>query len=153
MKSLLFAARPAVMGKVLGIVYRCIATRLIKKAGFSCAAARTDAISLHSGDRLLWTCSYRRHGLSNGHVRHELKTAYRDGTTHVIFEPLEFSRSRHPASCDISASLHVIARLVALVPKPRSTSLGEWRVRLDQRASCASDCFDHSARPANVHRQ
>jgi len=35
-------------------------------------------------------------------VRYELKTPYRDGTTHVIFEPLDF-----------------ISRLVALVPKPR----------------------------------
>jgi hypothetical protein len=40
--------------------------------------------------------------LNNGHVRYELKTPYRDGTTHVIFEPMDF-----------------IARLVALVPKPR----------------------------------
>jgi len=32
----------------------------------------------------------------------QLKTPYRDGTTHVIFEPLDF-----------------IARLAALVPKPR----------------------------------
>jgi hypothetical protein len=39
--------------------------------------------------------------LSNGHVRYELKTPYCDGTTHVIFEPMDF-----------------IARLVALVPKP-----------------------------------
>jgi len=31
-----------------------------------------------------------------------VKTSYRDGTTHVIFEPLDF-----------------IARLAALVPKPR----------------------------------
>ena len=31
----LFASRPAVMGRVLGIVYRCIATHLISKAGFS----------------------------------------------------------------------------------------------------------------------
>jgi hypothetical protein len=30
--------------------------------------------------------------LSNSHVRYELKTPYRDGTTHVIFEPLDFSR-------------------------------------------------------------
>ena len=37
-----------------------------------------------------------------GKVRYELKTPYRDGTTHVIFEPLDF-----------------IARLAALVPKPR----------------------------------
>ena len=38
----------------------------------------------------------------NGQVRYELKTPWRNGTTHVIFEPLDF-----------------IARLVALVPKPR----------------------------------
>lgn len=31
----LFASRPEVMTGVLGIVYRCIATHLIKKAGFS----------------------------------------------------------------------------------------------------------------------
>ena len=35
-------------------------------------------------------------------MRYQLKTPYRDGTTHVIFEPLDF-----------------IARLAALVPKPR----------------------------------
>ena len=40
--------------------------------------------------------------LRNGKVRYELKTPYRDGTTHVLFEPMDF-----------------IARLVALVPKPR----------------------------------
>jgi hypothetical protein len=37
-----------------------------------------------------------------GKIRYQLKTPYRDGTTHVIFEPLDF-----------------IARLTALVPKPR----------------------------------
>jgi len=37
-----------------------------------------------------------------GNVRYPLKTPYRDGTSHVIFEPLDF-----------------IARLAALVPKPR----------------------------------
>jgi len=42
----LFASRPAIMGQVLGIVYRCIATHLIKKAGFSCATARTGAVTL-----------------------------------------------------------------------------------------------------------
>ena len=35
-------------------------------------------------------------------MRYQLKTPYRDGTTHVIFAPLDF-----------------IARLAALVPKPR----------------------------------
>ena len=38
----------------------------------------------------------------NGQVRYQLKTPWRNGTTHVIFEPLDF-----------------IARLVSLVPKPR----------------------------------
>ena len=38
----------------------------------------------------------------NGNVRYQLKTPYRDGSTHVIFESLDF-----------------IARLAALVPKPR----------------------------------
>lgn len=38
----------------------------------------------------------------NGNVRYQLKTPYRDGTTHVIFEPLDF-----------------MARLATLVPKPR----------------------------------
>ena len=39
---------------------------------------------------------------ANGKVRYQLKTPYRDGTTHIIFEPLDF-----------------IVRLAALVPKPR----------------------------------
>ena len=38
----------------------------------------------------------------SGNVRYQLKTPYRDGTTQVIFEPLD-----------------LIARLAALVPKPR----------------------------------
>ena len=38
----------------------------------------------------------------NGQVRYELKTPWCNGTTHVLFEPLDF-----------------ISRLVALVPKPR----------------------------------
>ena len=40
---------------------------------------------------------------SNGNIRYQLKTPYRDGTTHVIFEPLDY-----------------IAKLAALVPKPRT---------------------------------
>ena len=38
-----------------------------------------------------------------GNVRYQLKTPYRDGATHVIFEPLDF-----------------IARLAALIPRPRA---------------------------------
>ncbi len=39
---------------------------------------------------------------SQGKVRYELKTPYRDGITHVIFEPIDF-----------------IAKLAALIPKSR----------------------------------
>ncbi len=39
--------------------------------------------------------------LSNGNIRYQIKTPNRDGTTHVIFEPLDF-----------------IAMLSALIPKP-----------------------------------
>jgi hypothetical protein len=58
-----------------------------------------------------------------GKVRYQLKTPYRDGTTgdrrsHVIFEPLDF-----------------IARLAALVPKPRVNL-----TRLDVKRSCFSPC-------------
>jgi hypothetical protein len=38
----------------------------------------------------------------SGNIRYQLKAPYRDSTTHVIFEPLDF-----------------IAKLAALVPKPR----------------------------------
>ena len=40
--------------------------------------------------------------MPNAHVRYQFKTPYRDGTAHVIFEPLDF-----------------IARLTALMPKSR----------------------------------
>jgi len=42
----LFARRPGVMGRVLGIVYRCIATHLTKKAGLSRRMAQTGAVTL-----------------------------------------------------------------------------------------------------------
>lgn len=42
----LFASRPAVMGQVLGIVYRCIATHLTRKAGFSRRTAQAGAVTL-----------------------------------------------------------------------------------------------------------
>jgi hypothetical protein len=41
-----FASRPDVMGRVLGIVYRCIATHLIKKAEFSHKTAQAGAVTL-----------------------------------------------------------------------------------------------------------
>ena len=65
----------------------------------------------HQRDKLERLCRYisrpavseKRLALTaNGQIRYELKTPYRNGTTHVSFEPLDF-----------------IAKLAALVPKPR----------------------------------
>lgn len=52
-------------------------------------------------------------------MRYELKTPYRNGTTHVIFEPLDF-----------------IARLSALIPKPKQDPLdGEEKTPMEQRSA------------------
>ena len=83
-------------------------------------AGKVSGFSLHAGvaaradqrDKLERLCRYisrpaiseKRLSLTNsGMVRYHLKTPYRDGTTHVFFEPLDF-----------------LARLAALVPKPRT---------------------------------
>lgn len=83
------------------------------------SAGQAAGFSLHAGvaataqrrDKLERLCRYitrpavseKRLSLTNqGKVRYALKTPYRDGTTHVIFEPVDF-----------------IAKLAALVPKPR----------------------------------
>jgi rRNA maturation protein Nop10 len=84
-------------------------TRVANVAGFSLhAGVATNANERAKLERL---CRYitrpavstkRLSMTRNGQVRYELKTPWHNGTTHVIFEPLDF-----------------IARLVALVPKPR----------------------------------
>ena len=42
----LFASRPQIMGKVLGIVYRVLATHLIHKAGYTHKTANTGSVTL-----------------------------------------------------------------------------------------------------------
>jgi len=86
-----------------------LSTRVANIAGFSLhAGVATEA---YQRDKLERLCRYisrpavsenRLAALSNGYIRYRLKTPYRDGTTHVIFEPLDF-----------------IAKLSALIPKPR----------------------------------
>jgi hypothetical protein len=83
------------------------------------ALAKVGGFSLHAGvsakanqrDKVERLCRYiarpavstnRLERLSDGTICYELKTPYKNGTTHVVFEPLDF-----------------IARLAALVPKPR----------------------------------
>ncbi len=85
------------------------APRVGNVAGFSLHAG--VATRAHERDKLERLCRYiarpavstKRLSLTrNGQVRYESKTPWRNGTTHVIFEPLDF-----------------ISRLVSLVPKPR----------------------------------
>ena len=83
--------------------------RVAKQAGFSLHAG--VCAEIHQRKKLERLCRYiTRPAVSeqriaftpSGNIRYELKSPYRDGTTHVIFEPLDF-----------------IARLAALVPPPR----------------------------------
>jgi hypothetical protein len=82
---------------------------LAKAAGFSLHCG--VAAAAHQREKLERLCRYisrpavaiERLSLTRqGNIRYRLKTPYRNGTTHVIFEPLDF-----------------IARLAALVPTPR----------------------------------
>lgn len=82
---------------------------LAKAAGFSLHA--DVSAKSHQLDKVERLCRYiarpavsthRLERLPDGTLSYELKTPYKNGTTHVVFEPLDF-----------------IARLAALVPKPR----------------------------------
>ena len=83
--------------------------RLARANGFSLHAG--VAANAHQRHKLERLCRYiarpavstERMALTQqGNIRYTLKTPYRDGTTHIVLEPLDF-----------------IARLAALVPKPR----------------------------------
>jgi hypothetical protein len=80
-----------------------------KVAGFSLHAG--VSVKAYQRDKLERLCGYisrppvAAHRLSltpSGKICYELKTPYRDGTTHVVFEPLDF-----------------ISKLAALIPSPR----------------------------------
>jgi len=55
----------------------------------------------------------------NGQVRYELKTPWRNGTTHVIFEPLDIMYRMYGMPWAQGCAGTAISRLVSLVPKPR----------------------------------
>ena len=83
--------------------------QVAKEAGFSLHAG--VAAQASERDKLERLCRYisrpavseKRLSLtSTGNIRYQLKTPYNDGTTHVIFNPLDF-----------------IAKLASLVPKPK----------------------------------
>jgi hypothetical protein len=89
--------------------------------------------------------------LPNGRLRYRLKTPWRNGTTHVIFEPLEF-----------------MARLAALIPVPRANLIhyygvlapaSKWRSSIVPCSSeiesiagvceCEQDSSEKNERPRN----
>jgi len=92
-----------------------VSTRVANIAGFSLhAGVAAEAYQRNKLERL---CRYisrpavsenRLTVLSNGNIRYQLKTPYRDGATHVIFEPLDF-----------------VAKLAALIPKPTTAWMQE----------------------------
>jgi len=96
-----------------------VAPRLQGLEGDPNGAARAGGFSLHAGvdiaphqrEKLERLCRYvsrppvaceRLALTASGDVRYRLKTPYRDGTTHIVLEPLD-----------------LMARLAALVPPPR----------------------------------
>ena len=106
------------MGRVLG-VSRALCTLPASNAGEYGQVANTSGFSLHAGvfanadepEKLERLCRYiSRPAISEqrlsitdqGKVRYELKTPYRDGTTHVFFYPIDF-----------------IGKLAVLIPPPR----------------------------------
>ena len=97
--------------------------KLARAAGFSLHAG--VACEAHEREKLERLCRYitrpavsteRLSLTAQGNIRYRLKTPYRDGTTDVVFEPLDF-----------------IARLAALVPTPR-VNLTRVDARLPWRA-------------------
>jgi ribosomal protein S27E len=83
--------------------------KLARAAGFSLHAG--VACEVHEREKFEHLCRYitrpavsteRLSLTTQGNIRYRLKTPYRDGTTDVVFEPLDF-----------------MARLAALVPSPR----------------------------------
>ncbi len=97
----LFASRPAIMGRVLGIVYRVIATHLIKKAGQTYATARTGAVTLiqRFGSALNLNIHFHMLFLDGVYVDHP------DGTA-------RFRWVKAPTSEELTRLAHTIAHRV-----------------------------------------
>ncbi len=97
----LFASRPDVMGRVLGIVYRCIATHLIKKAGFSRKTAQGGAVTLiqRFGSALNLNVHFHMLFLDGVYVER------RDGS-------LRFRWVRAPTSAELAGLTQTLARRI-----------------------------------------
>ena len=99
----LFASQPKVMGKVLSIVYRAIATHLTRKAGYTKATAQTGAVTLIQ----------RFGGAVNLNIHFHM--LFLDG---VYIDSADRSRARFrgvkaPTSDELTQLTHTIAHRVA----------------------------------------
>ena len=96
----------------------------------------------------------------NGQVRYELKTPWRNGTTHVIFEPLDFMFRTNGMSRAHGCAGATLSRLVSLAPKPRVNLIrfngvyapnSKYRAKVTpasrgkRKKSCSADEADQSA--------
>ena len=113
---------------------------LAKGGGFSLHAG--VSAKAHQRDKVERLCRYiarpavsthRMERLPDGTISYELKTPYKNGTTHVLFEPLDF-----------------IARLAALVPKPRfhlTRFHGVFAPNSKHRATVTGDAKEKQKQP------
>ena len=121
----LLASRPAIMGKVLGIVYRTLATHLIHKAGHTHTTARTGAVTLIQ----------RFGGALNLNVHFHmllLDGVYVDGRAGPVFHWV-----KAPTSAELTRLSHTIAHRVG-----RYLERQGLLVRDDESAYLALDAPD-----------
>jgi hypothetical protein len=113
----------------------------VARDGFSLNAA--VACAPQQRDRIERLCRYitrpalaldRLSTNAAGQVLYQLKTPYRDGTTHFVFEPIEF-----------------LARLAALVPRPRA-NLVRYHGILAANAKLRSRVVPNSAKRTRRRR-
>ena len=99
----LFASQPAVMAKVLGIVYRTIATHLIRQAGYTKTTAQTGAVTLiqRFGSALNLNIHFHMIFLDGVYINN----AHRSG--------VRFRWVKAPTSDELTQLTHTIAQRVA----------------------------------------
>ena len=98
----LLASKPAVMGNVLGIVYRTIATHLAHKGGFARSMAQTGAVTLiqRFGSALNLNIHYHMLFLDGVYIKDKYGTS-------------RFRWVKAPTSDELSKLTHTIAHRVA----------------------------------------
>ena len=102
----LFAARPAVLSEVLGIVYRAISTFLVRRAGLRVhAGACTGAVTL-----------IQRFG-SALNLNPHLHMLFLDGAYTFDDEAPRFHRVGAPTQAELQRLLHAIATRTALLAR------------------------------------